>query len=334
MGARITAWVTRAATSRLAPAPKLGNREEVLAAVLHPARLPTMQAVAVKVVEVASRPDCRPEEIVAMVAQDPGLCAELLRGVNSARTGLTKQIGSLDRAILLVGLKRVRAIALGLSLPAMKPQCRYDRGALGHSLSSVGGAIFARELATRLGYPRPEDEVTPGLLRDVGVLLLQQTFPAEWEGLQARPAVDPYSDEECEREREVFGIDHAEVGAEVLHRWGLPDEVVEPIRYHHARGKLDGTPHAARGELLWFAGMLSHLDTLVEHPDSLDRVLTVAEERFALPRPALAVFLDEVRPKIDQFAQSLDREIGRCPNYAKILDEGSAELLRLGATHG
>jgi HD-like signal output (HDOD) protein len=303
----------------------------VLAAVLHPARVPTVPAVAVRVAEAASRPDCQTDELVALLKQDPGLCAELLRAVNSAQNGLTRPAGSIERAILLVGLNRVRCLALGLSLPSLRPTSRFDPAATQHSLASVGGAILARELAVRAGHPSPDDDLMAGLLRDVGVLLLQQTFPAAWAELTRRPA-DPLGDEQCAREREAIGVDHAEVGAEVLRKWGLPDDVVEPIRHHHHPEQLAGTPHAARAEVLWFAGLLTRLEAVVEHPEALDRILAVAESRFALPRAELADFLEAVRPKIDDFAQLVNRDIGHCPNYGAILSAARAELSRLAAT--
>ncbi|VTT97885.1 Diguanylate cyclase OS=Desulfuromonas acetoxidans DSM 684 GN=Dace_1778 PE=4 SV=1: HDOD [Gemmataceae bacterium] len=332
MAKRLTGWITRSATTRPVPTPRLPtSREAILEAVLHPASLPTHPAIAVKVVEVASRPDCRPHEIVALLNQDPGLCAELLRAVNASNNGLARPVGSVDRAVLVVGLNRVRSLALGLSLPAMRSQSRTDPAALEHSLESVGGAIFARELAERLGHPNPNEDLIAGLLRDVGILLLQQTFPKEWADF-AKLARDPLREDQCAREREFFGADHADIGAEALRKWGLPEGVHEAIRHHHAPGNLAGTAFARRAELLWFAGLLTRLEAVVEYPAALDRVLAVAADRFSLPTGRLADFLEEVRPKVDQFAGVIDRDIGRCPDFASLVLHGTAELARLAAS--
>jgi HD-like signal output (HDOD) protein len=329
MAAHITGWITRTATTRSVPAPRLpATPEAVLEAILHPARLPTVPAVAVKVAEAATHPDCLPGDVGAMIAGDPGFSAALIHAVNTARDGPSRSVASIDRAVLVVGLNRVRALALSLSLPPMRPQSRHVPAALEHSLLSVGGAIFARELAARTGRPAPDDDLNAALLRDIGVLLIQQTFPAPWAQLIARPG-DPLGADACARERAVFGTDHAEVGAEVLKRWGVPEEIAEPIRHHHHPDRLAGTPHAERAELLWFADLLTRLDAIAEQPGALDRVMDVAATRFALPRRRLANFLDEVRPKIDRFAEMIDREIGLCPDYAALVSAATDELTRL-----
>ncbi|QJW95091.1 HDOD domain-containing protein [Frigoriglobus tundricola] len=330
MAAHITGWITRSATTRSVPTPRLpASREAILEAVLHPSRLPAIPAVAVKVAGAAGRPDTLPGDVGAIIAAgDPGFSAALLQAVNTAREGPSRALGSVERAVMVVGLNRVRTLALSLSLPTMRPQSRFDPAALAHSFSSVGGAIVAREVAAHIGRPSPEDDLNAALLRDLGALLIQQTFPKAWAALPPHPE-DPLGEEVCARERDMFGIDHAEVGAEALHRWGLPDEVVEPIRHHHNPERLADTPHAGRAELLWFAGLLARIDTLTEHPEALDRVLDVAARRFALPMPRLAEFLDKVRPKIDAFAATIDREIGRSPDYYSLLSAATDELWRL-----
>jgi eukaryotic-like serine/threonine-protein kinase len=330
MATHITGWITRGATTRAVPTPALpAPRDVVLQAILHPSRLPSAPAVAVKVAEVTTRPDCLPAEVGSIIAGNPGFSAALLQTVNSAREGASpRTVGSVDRAVLVAGLNRVRLLALSLSLPALRPQSRYVPAALAHSLASISGAIFARELAVRLDHPEPEEILSAALLRDLGVLLTQQTFPTAWAELLAHCG-DPLGEGACAREVVMFGIDHADVGAEALQRWGLPDDIVEPIRHHHHPERLAGTPHADRAELLWFADLLTKLEAVAEYPDALDRVLAVAVQRFGLTRGKLADFLDTVRPKIDQFAEALNREIGRCPDYASRLQAATDELSRL-----
>lgn len=307
------------------PAIRSIGRDAVLAAVLHPARLPTPPAVALRVVDAASSPDCRPGEIVGLLGQDPALCASLLRAVNSVAYGLPRPVASIERAVISLGLNKVRSLALGLSLPAMQPRHRPDPTAREYALSSVGGAIIARELAARLHHPSPEDEFVAGLLRDIGSVFLRQSFPDEWAAVVAQPG-DPLEESLCERERAAFGIDHAEVGAEVLKSWNLPEDVVLAIRFHHNPYQLTDPTHIARAELLWFAGLLARIELTVEYPAALDWVMTLAANQFGLPRSELADFLQAVSPKIDQYARLVSQDVGQCPNYSTLLSTGTRAL--------
>ena len=323
-----TAAMPTPAFSATKPAPT-ESRSGILAAVLDPSRLPTPPAIALQVAQAASRPDCRPSEIVALLGRDPALCGKLLKAVNSCIYGLGKPVAALDRAVTILGLNTVRSLALSLSLPAMRAGSRPDHEMQEYWVSSVGGAIIARELSVRKRYPSPEDDLVAGLLGDLGAILLRQTFPDIWNDLNARWEPHQRILEPCEAEEEAFGIGHAEVSAELLRGWNLPAEIVEPIRHHHHPERLIGAakPVAARAELLHFAGLLAHLDTVVSHKDTLDYVLLLAKEKFGMSRPDLISFLGGVVPKIVEFGKLLNQDIGQCPDFAAVLSAGSMELI-------
>ncbi len=66
------------------------------------------------VMELLSRlhdPDVRMNEIVGLVSQDPGLSFKVLRWVNSAAYALPTKVESIQRAVILMGLERIRAWA-------------------------------------------------------------------------------------------------------------------------------------------------------------------------------------------------------------------------------
>lgn len=303
------------------------SRAELLDLILDPNRLPTPPAVALQIVNSASRPDCDPNEIARFLALDAALCAKLLKAVNSCLYGLKQTVSSAARAVQVLGLGTVRSLALGLSLPAVKTGRVADQGTRDYWVKSVGGAIIARELAAHARRPCPDDDLVAGLLRDLGEVLLRQAFPAAWDDHVARHG-HRLTDDPCGAEVESFGIDHADVTAELLARWRLPDDLVEPIRFHHDPARA-AAPRRDRAELLFLAGHLANLDAVAARPAVLERVLGVARERFGLPQPALVPFLQRMVPKIQAFATVLNQDIGQCPDYAAILAAGAAELVNL-----
>ena len=312
-----------APSSVTTPRPARATRAELLATILDPGRLPTPPAVALQVVNAASRPDCDPNEIVAFLGLDAALCAKLLKAVNSCLYGLKQPVASVGRAVHVLGLKTVRSLALGLSLPAVKVGRGADKGTREYWVSSVGGAILARELAVLAKRPNPDDDLVAGLLRDLGEVLLRQAFADTWDAHLARQA-GRLVDDPCGAEAESFGIDHADVSAELLRGWKLPDDIVEPIRYHHQPALLSaaGKLRTERAELLQFASQLVHLDAIAQRPDLLAALLATARDRFGLTQPALVEFLQRVAPKVEAFAAVLNQDMGQCPDFAAVLAAG------------
>jgi eukaryotic-like serine/threonine-protein kinase len=298
--------------------------------VLDSSRLPTPPAVALQVVNAASKPNCDPNEIVSILALDPALCGKLLKAVNSCLYGLKQPVSSVARAVQVLGLNTVRSLALGLSLPAVKVGRTADEGVREYWMSSVSGAIIARELAALTRRPCPDDDLVAGLLRDLGEVLLRQAFLDVWPKHLLCQA-DRIIGDPCGAELESFGIDHADVGAELLRGWKLPEDIVEPIRHHHRPAQLTAGSKVQqdRAELLCFASQLTQLDAVAQRPELLERLLATAHDRFKLTQPALVEFLQRVAPKVEAFAGVLNQDIGQCPDFAATLAAGAAELVNL-----
>src|SRR5207249_7318683 len=91
----------------------------------HP-RLPSLPAVALQLVEKASRSDCDLEEILTLLRQDSGLCARVLKTVNSGLFGLSRPVSSLKQAVVMLGIKPLRSLVLSVALPAIQVSERDD----------------------------------------------------------------------------------------------------------------------------------------------------------------------------------------------------------------
>jgi HD-like signal output (HDOD) protein/tRNA A-37 threonylcarbamoyl transferase component Bud32 len=285
-----------------------------------------------QIVQATSRPDCEVRDVVDLLTRDPVICGQVLKVINSSVYGLTRSVTSIDRAVVLLGLNTVRSLVLTFSLPAMQLPTVPDKPFRDHCLASVSGAIIARELTVRARRAFAEDDLVCGLLRDLGSLLLRHHFRERYEEF-ATTRTQRLFRHHCAAEREWFGVDHATVSAELLRRWNLPIELVEPIRYHH-EPNLPDVPRviAERTELLAFVEALTNLDLVTQDPEELDRVLNHAETRHQLDRTGLIDFLQGVLPKVQTFASLLSLDVGQCPDYAATLVQGATELAMLAAS--
>ncbi len=198
--------------------------------------LPTLPTIVLQLHHVLDDERAGPTQVAAIIEQDPALTARLLRAANSAafsRGGNT--IGSVSAAVARMGVNQVRAVCIVL---AVVKAFGGARGRLDHQrfwlhASTVGTATqrFWERFDDRSGI-KADDAYVAGLLHDVGLLVLDQYFPADlaevFAALAERPGVPLWSIEE-----EHLGMDHGAVGGLLIGRWALPAFTAEAVANHH-----------------------------------------------------------------------------------------------------
>lgn len=203
--------------------------------------LPTLSTVITKMVEMLDSQEASPKELGDLIAQDQSILSAILKLVNSAFYGFPRKITSVHQAVVILGFGTVKSIALGASIFKAKPRKGekevFDRNALW--VHSLGVATASKLLAQKTGYGDADEAFVAGLLHDVGKVVFDAQFPAEF-----REVVEKAEDENIlllEAEREVLGLDHAEAGQILLFKWQLPLPVVNAVGFHHDLEKAPAT---------------------------------------------------------------------------------------------
>lgn len=300
--------------------------QSILEKLLKSPRLPTPPAIAMQLIKVTGQSTCSLKDVAKLLLCDPGLCGKLLGLVNSSLYAHGHSVTSIDRALQVLGIKRVRALALGLTLPALQFKSASGDQLRDHWRKSLCQAIATRELAARLRRPDPEGDMMAGLLCDLGILLLEEVCSAEYERVRARLRIEP-GGSLCVLEEELVGASHADAGASVLQSWGMPGDVVDAIRHHEAPPNVPGA--ASLPELLQFTGRIADLNLGVQHPEAGLALAVQARERFGMDESQLIEFLDSIQAKIDEFAKLVDLKVGPAENLSKVYSEGTAQLTEL-----
>ena len=188
------------------------------------------------------------DDITALIEQSQKLASRVLSLANSALYALQSTVTSLRRAVSILGFREVRTLVLMLgaasAIRAAKLPKEFDaKGLWRHQVKT---AIIARALAEAgvkgVGMPggKPDDslEMAPdeayaaGLLHDIGKVFLASGRPAIWESIDALRRKNRTGFHEAEEA--YWGMDHALIGAQVLHYWKLPLLLTDPINWHHA----------------------------------------------------------------------------------------------------
>lgn len=197
--------------------------------------LPTMPAIAGKVVQAVDNPNSSIDDIRSLIEQDAAIAARILKISNSALYGFPSEIQSLSHAISLLGTMTVRNLVLAASMKET-----YKRFGLMEKLlwqhSSLAGPVAAILAGYRGIALDPDIAFTAGLMHHIGKTALANSHREEYERVMSTVYNEGRSFTEVENE--VFGFDHAELGAAVIAQWGLPESLVLTIQHHHNPGML------------------------------------------------------------------------------------------------
>ncbi len=192
--------------------------------------LPSPAGVALRLLRLASEEDSTVEAIAVTIESDPALAARVLKLVNSPIAGTSRRIGSISSAVVLLGLRTLKNLALGISLISNNRAGRCeDFDFDGFWRESIARAVAARHLAARLGGLQSDEAFTVGLLGKVGQLALAIGYPDQYAQVLARVRADDSADL-AEVERQVFGADHKELSAEMMGSWYVPEALCDIVR--------------------------------------------------------------------------------------------------------
>jgi len=203
--------------------------------------MPTPDRLFHEICDALQQPRVSLEEIGEMVAQDPTVSSRILHLANSAFFGLAREVVQVPEAVVFLGIQIVKAVILSASIFESQsqdtPKGKFVQSVQEHSLLVAG---LSRHLCLSLeGSSRLAEECfIAGLLHDLGKLLLLQHsryFPEL--PLMARSQNKPLHAVESL----ALGCHHGSLGGYLLGLWGLPDNVVEAVLWHHHPEQAIGT---------------------------------------------------------------------------------------------
>jgi len=194
---------------------------------------PLMPQSVAEIMRIGHSTDFLMEDLVRLVSSDPLLAARVLRLCNSSYFGIQREISGIKQAVSLLGFQSIRRLVLSSFVHSTIPREFQAYGQSAEALwkHSLGVATACLALSEILAPELADSAHTAGLIHDLGKLALENVVEAQDEALFTRMATKVQSF--VEAEKDILGINHAEVGALVAKRWQLPPSLVEVIRFHH-----------------------------------------------------------------------------------------------------
>jgi RNA polymerase sigma factor (sigma-70 family) len=245
-----------------------------------------------EVVRLVSEPGTSAARLAAVVSRDQKLSSTILKRVNSPYYGIENQITDVGTAVTLLGFNTLREMVASVVIAdAFRKVVRTVLRFGEFWDHSVACALAARALAERYPDINPESAFVAGLLHDVGALLLENPR-------------DPRNGTSA----------HAQAGAWLASRWGLPEEIVQAIRWHHDPLRAGETKQLAA--VVYFADILS---TRRGHGHGLPE--TGSTDPFdPLVRQVLGLGDIEITPDVlDTYAARIDLDLSGVPSFEELV---------------
>lgn len=294
---------------------------------LHGVGVESQPEVAAKVINLVSDPGAGLRDYANVIKADPALAGRLLRLANSAFFAQRQPVSNLDRACVLLGLGRLRAVSMGFYLS------RAAAADAGHRLSrriwgeGVYRACLATELAHCLCPSLASEAFIAGLMIDAGIPVMVKLQGEK--ALKIAEAGLPPS-KQFRAEFETLPFTHVDVAAALVRRWRLPEPLAKPIERHHtqpAEGARPDPVHALH-RITYYVGAL-HLDGACKPAEPAPLPLT-AERTLGLTTAQLTQIVrkaaDEYGAMCELFREVADT-VGDIAEMVDIVQQQLVEMM-------
>jgi putative nucleotidyltransferase with HDIG domain len=187
--------------------------------------LPTIPALMGQILSTITDTESSSSELYRLISHDQILAEKVLRVANSALFGHSGEIKDIRQAIMFLGFDKIKFIAIGMTAMDIFPvYSSFDIKNLW--IHSYEVALFAEAFSENICMTCPRECFLSGLLHDIGRIIFYKMDPKGFVEIES-------SNSRLEKEKDLFGCTHAEVGAWFALENGFPPEITSAIQFHH-----------------------------------------------------------------------------------------------------
>lgn len=193
--------------------------------------LPTIPVIATQVLQLVDQPDVKIEEVADLMLSDQVMTARVMKMINSPVFKPGTEITSLKRALVFLGLKHIREVALTTSFIDAFDQ---KSGAVEINAfweHSFGVGMVSKIVAQKVGYHDQEKAYIAGIMHDLGEVVLSQFMREDFnkvlDTIKNKPIML------VDAEAELLGTTHCEIGVCIARKWNFPEVYCDVIANHH-----------------------------------------------------------------------------------------------------
>lgn len=229
-----------------------------------------------KLTSLLNKDSANTKEISQLISADPILSAKIIRMANSAYFNFSQEVTSVGRATVLLGFNHLKALIMQHMMSSVSPNTtesqKQQLTSLWHHSSIV--STCAGYLNVNLLGNVSMDIATSGLLHDIGkyfLILLDKDYQM----------IDTEPDTVTEEKK--YGINHAQLGSQIIRNWQLPNSIKDAVYYHNypTFAPINSIPEHVRisAAILNISNILSHV---LGYKESAKDIFPMNEEYYQL----------------------------------------------------
>ncbi len=311
------------------------NDEDIFEEILASDNLPTLPVVASRLLTLIADEETSLADIAELVSMDIGLSSKILKVVNSAFYGLPNPIGSISQAVAMLGSNAIQNLVLSCSFFNMKGTTETSFDFEKFWENSFSRAVAAKFIHQQYNSSESENIFVCGLLQNLGKLIFACTLSENYDKVLQVLQNEENKNEDREVELDHIGVDHSFVSAKIAEHWGFPNNLVQPLKYHHS-------PHAFQDDddvvskdirTCYLSDLLVKIYQS-NNPEQYHRQFRAdAKQLLGLNVLDVNTILKNVHKKIDQTAKcfGLNREMTK--SVEEILHEANLRLSFLNMSY-
>jgi HD-like signal output (HDOD) protein/GGDEF domain-containing protein len=289
-------------------------------------RLLSLPAVAMKVLDLTESSKVDTLALKECLETDPALTSKVLRVVNSSVYGLCREVSDLNQALALLGIKPLKLLVLGFSLPTGLFEGIAGNVLLRYWRHTLVKAVAARAIAEKVWRRAGDEPFIAGLLQDLGALLLIQEIGEPY--VRFLEEIANHHAEIADLERQSLGFEHTQLTAQLLRHWKLPSSLAQVVC-------LSETPRADEAPSITAVRQILRLAELVARlladgqADALASLLEEGHAACGIGRQAVEDLVSGLEEKVQQLAETLNVDVAGGTDYGVLLQEAHVRLVEV-----
>ncbi len=264
-------------------------------------QLPSLDQVLIELIDACNQDDVAFERLSEIIKKDAALTAKALTIVNSSMYAQAKNVNSLERALITLGVETIRMIAI---TGAIRKALSSDKteNIIDLKLAwkkSLYCAFISKSLAKLVGYRLHDEAYITGLLHNVGELVMACNFPAEYRYLHPASGAPLAS-----QEKNQFGFNSCEVGAWLVDQWQLRSFSADAILYQNeSAAQVEGAHVLVK--IIWLGSRLA-TDAINQREEWYES----GNRFFGITTSAIKQLIAETDKKVTSIARSIHVNLG------------------------